>query len=92
MAEKVSPAKLADLAIMRAMGMTAEKIAEALDISIRTVERYVAEWRERAEEVGPHQAFIEVILNAGPTWGLFKFTPLKFTPDEFMNELKGGEK
>ena len=87
MAEKVSPTKLADLAIMRAMGMSHEKIAEALDISVRTVERHVAGLRKRAEEVGVHQAFLEVLMQAGPFY-LLRVTPLRMTPEEIAKELE----
>ena len=89
--EKVSPIKLADMAIMKAMGIPHEEIAEKLDISVRTVERYVSEWRKRAGEIGPHQAFMEVVLNAGPTWGIFRLTPLKMTPEEVFEELRKTE-
>jgi len=84
----LTPAKLADLLVMKSVGWDNKRIAEEFNVSVRTIERHVDEFRKRAEEVGPHQAFAEVILNAGPTWGLFRFTPLRSTPEEIVAELR----
>jgi len=68
---KLNPVKKADIAVMRAMGYPTTEIAEKLGISHQLVSYYLNQFRKRAEKVGVHWAFLEVILQAGPAYPLF---------------------
>jgi len=91
MVRKVTPKKKADIALMRAADYTKEEIAEEMGVSRATVQRYLSELKERAEEIGYHQAVIEVVMKAGPSY-LARLTPLKLTPEEIFEEFKEGKK
>jgi len=91
MVKKITPKKKADIAFMRAADYTKEEIAEEMGVSRQTVHRYLSELKERAEEIGYHQAVIELIMKAGPDY-LMRLTPFRLTPQEIFEEFEGGEK
>jgi len=91
MVRKVTLKKKADIAFMRAADYTKEEIAEEMGVSRQTVHRYLSELKERAEEIGYHQAVTELIMKAGPGY-LARLTPLKMTPQEIFKEFEGGER
>jgi len=91
MPKKVTLKKKADLALMKACNYTNAEIAEELSVSSRTVQRHLEEIKERAEEIGYHQAVTELIMKAGPGY-LARLTPFKKTPQEIIEEFGGGEK
>jgi len=62
-----------------------------MGVSRQTVHRYLSELKERAEEIGYHQAVIELIMKAGPDY-LMRLTPFRLTPQEIFEEFEGGEK
>jgi len=90
MVRKITLKKKADIALMRAADYTKEEIAEEMNVSRQTVHRYLSELKERAEEIGYHQAVIELIMKAGPGY-LARLTPFKMTPREIFEEFEGGE-
>lgn len=87
---KVGPKELADMVFLAATGHSASEIAEELGVSARTVQRHLSELKEETKEVGPQRVVARVMIEAGPEY-ILRFTPFKFTLDEFINELKGGE-
>jgi len=91
MVRKITPKKKADIALMRAADYTKEEIAEEMGVSRQTIHKYLSELKERAEEIGYHQAVTELIMKAGPGY-LARLTPLKKTPQEILKEFEGGEK
>jgi len=91
MPKKITPKKKADLALMKACNYTNTEIAEELGVSERTIRRHLQEIKERAEEIGYHQAVIELVMKAGPDY-LMRLTPFKMTPQEVFKEFEGGEK
>ena len=68
---KLDPIKRADILILRGLGYSTTEIAEKLNISPQLVSYYLSNFKRRAEEVGAHWAFIEVLLQAGPAYPLF---------------------
>jgi len=90
MVRKITPKKKADIALMRAADYTKEEIAEEMNVSRQTVHKYLSELKERAGEIGYHQAVIELIMKAGPGY-LVRLTPFKMTPQEIFEEFEGGE-
>jgi len=90
MARKITPKKKADIALMRATDYTKEEIAEEMGVSRQTIHKYLSELKERAEEIGYHQAVIELIMKAGPDY-LARLTPFKMTPREIFEEFEKGE-
>ena len=91
MVRKITPKKKADIALMRAVDYTKEEIAEEMNVTRQTIHKYLSELKERAEEVGYHQAVIELVMKAGPGY-LARLTPFKMTPQEIFEEFEGGEK
>jgi len=91
MVRKITPKKKADIALMRAADYTKEEIAEEMDVSRQTIHRYLSELKKRAEEIGYHQAVVELIMKAGPDY-LMRLTPFKMTPQEIFEEFEGGGK
>jgi len=89
--KKITPKKRADLALMKACNYTNAEIAKELGVSDRTVRRHLREIKQRAEEIGYHQAVAELVMKAGPPY-LARLTPLKLTPEEIFEEFKEGEK
>jgi len=90
MVRKITPKKKADIALMRAADYTKEEIAEEMGVSRQTVHKHLSELKERAEEIGYHQAVTELIMKAGPGY-LARLTPLKKTPQEIFEEFEKGE-
>jgi len=90
MVRKITPKKKADIALMRAADYTKEEIAEEMNVTRQTIHKYLSELKERAEEIGYHQAVTELIMKAGPGY-LARLSPLKKTPQEIFEEFKGGE-
>jgi len=90
MPKKITSKKKADLALMKACNYTNTEIAEELGVSDRTIRRHLKEIKERAEEIGYHQAVIELIMKAGPGY-LARLTPFKMTPQEIFKEFEGSE-
>ena len=86
--KKIGPTELADLLFMRAVGWSDQEIADKLDVSLRTVQRHIAEIRKRADDIGPQLAVLEVVTRAGPAYGIFRLSPLGKTPDELIKELR----
>jgi len=86
MPKKITPKKKADLALMKACNYTNTEIAEELGTSDRTIRRHLREIKERAKEIGYHQAVVELIMEAGPDY-LFRLTPFKMTPQEIFKEI-----
>jgi len=91
MVRKITPKKKADIALMRAADYTKEEIAEEMGVSRQTVRRHLSELKERAEEIGYHQAVTELVMKAGPGY-LARLTPFKKTPQEILKEFEGGER
>jgi len=91
MVRKITPKKKADIALMRAADYAKEEIAEEMGVSRQTVHRYLSELKERAEEIGYHQAVVELVMKAGPDY-LMRLTPFKMTPQEIFEEFEGSEK
>jgi len=89
MPKKITPKKKADLALMKACNYTNTEIAEELGVSERTIRRHLQEIKERAEEIGYHQAVIGTIIKASPSY-LVRLTPLGKTPEEVLRGFEGG--
>jgi len=87
MARKITPKKKADIALMRAADYTKEEIAKEMGVSRQTIHKHLSELRERAEEIGYHQAVVELIMKAGPDY-VMRLTPFKMTPREFFEEIE----
>jgi len=90
MPKKITLKKKADLALMKACNYTNAEVAKELGVSSRTVRRHLEEIKERAEEIGYHQAVTELIMKAGPGY-LARLTPFKKTPQEIVKEFEEGE-
>lgn len=69
---KLDPIKKADILILRGLGYSTTEIAERLNISPQLVSYYLAKFKERADKVGPQWAFVEVLIQAGPMYPLFR--------------------
>jgi len=91
MPKKITLKKKADLVLMKACNYTNAEVAKELGVSSRTVRRHLEEIKERAEEIGYHQAVTELIMKAGPGY-LVRLTPFKMTPQEILKEFEGGER
>jgi len=87
MVRKITPKKKADIALMRAADYTKEEIAEEMNVSRQTIHKYLSELKERAGEIGYHQAVIELVMKAGPDY-LMRLTPFKRTPQEIFKEFE----
>ena len=87
----MGPKQFADLVFLKGVGYSNEEVAEKLDVSVRTIQRHLSELKEEAGRTNPQQVVARIIIEAGPEY-ILRFTPFKFTLDEFINELKEGEK
>jgi len=92
MADKITQKKKADIAVLRAAGYSNTEIGSELGVSESTIRYHLKKIKEEAEEVGPHQAVVRVIMEAGPDYGFFRLTPFGISPQEIFKELGGGEK
>jgi len=92
MADKITQKKKADIAVLKAAGYSNTEIGNELGVSESTVRYHLKKIKEEAEEVGPHQAVVRVIIEAGPDYGLFRITPFKISPQEILKKFEGGEK
>jgi len=90
MADKISPKKKADIAILKAAGYTNVDIGNKLDIAESTVRYHLKKIKKKAEEIGPYRAVLRIIMEAGPDYGLLRLFSIK-SPSEILEEL-GGEK
>ena len=66
----VSPADVARMAVMRAVGYRNCEIAQQLGVSESTVAYYMRRLRARAAQVSPEIAFAELMLTSMPSYPL----------------------
>jgi len=90
MTDKITRKKKADIVVLKAAGYSNVEIGDKLDIAESTVRYHLKKIKEEAEEVGPHQAIIRVIMEAGPEYGFFRLLSVK-SPPEILEELGGEE-
>jgi len=88
MADKISPKKRADIAILKAAGYSNVDIGNKLDIAESTVRYHLKKIREEAEKIGPYRAVLRIIMEAGPDYGFFRLSPLGISPQEIFKELE----
>jgi len=88
MTDKITQKKKADIVVLKAAGYSNVEIGDKLDIAESTVRYHLKRIKEEAEEVGPHQAVIRVIMKAGPDYGFLRLLSLK-SPSEILEELGG---
>jgi len=79
---KLSLADRADIVILRGMGYSIREISEKLNVAENTISYWLNKNRARAEKVGPHWAFLEVIMQAGPAYPIFKILKFKLPKKE----------
>jgi len=91
MADKISPKKKADIAVLKAAGYSNTEIGDELGVSESTIRYHLKKIKKEAEKVGPHQAVVRIIIEAGPDYGLFRLTPFEISPQEIFKEFEGGE-